>query len=175
MKICGLGEITRDEKLGWLVSNAVPLQVFNGHRCQLIFDGYEEDSIKDDYHEAAQQFLALQPAALKTVEEAVYQYYTDTIATYVLAAGEYIQFSTPSEIWSHVAYGDEALLRRRDSDQKIYISIECECDWEQEHGLQIVFQEGKRINKVGPYDDHLTNTDAYGDETLENVVYHSLI
>ena len=53
----------------------------------------------------------------------------------------------------------------------MYISLECECEWEIEHGLQIVFKDGLRINKVGSFDDHVTNADAYGDPRLEDVVY----
>lgn len=45
------------------------------------------------------------------------------------------------------------------------------CDWETEHGLQIVFKQGLKINKLGPFDGHLTNSDAYADKKLENVVY----
>jgi hypothetical protein len=78
----------------------------------------------------------------------------------------------PKDIWEHVNLGDEALVgRRARGDRGVYISLECECDWEEEHGLQIVFKHGLKINKVGPYDGHLTNSDAYGDESLEDVIY----
>ncbi|RDH43718.1 hypothetical protein B9G39_09845 [Zooshikella ganghwensis] len=56
-------------------------------------------------------------------------------------------------------------------DKAIYISLSCECDWEEEHGLLLVFKEGRYINKLGGYDGHLTNSDAYGDKNLEKVVY----
>ena len=50
-------------------------------------------------------------------------------------------------------------------------SVECGCDWEGEHGLQIVFKDGLVVNKVGAFDGHVTNSDAYGDPGLEDVVY----
>ncbi|WP_420847686.1 DUF6985 domain-containing protein [Natronosporangium hydrolyticum] len=56
-------------------------------------------------------------------------------------------------------------------DQRVYVSIECECAWEPEHGLQIVFRDGAAVTKVGPYDGHLTNSAAYADDTLDGVVY----
>jgi hypothetical protein len=40
-------------------------------------------------------------------------------------------------------------------DQRVYVSVECECDWEPEHGLQIVFRDGATVTKVGPYDGHV--------------------
>jgi hypothetical protein len=63
------------------------------------------------------------------------------------------------------------VTRREHGDEGVYVSLNCECDWEEEHGLQIVFKNGLKINKVGPYDGHLTNSDAYGDESLEETVY----
>ena len=52
--------------------------------------------------------------------------------------------------------------------------IECGCDWEPEHGLELVLEDGARVTKVGPYDGHLTNAAAYADPTLESVVYVGL-
>jgi len=63
--------------------------------------------------------------------------------------------------------------RRAYGDKGIYVSLECNCNWEPEHGLQLVFKNGSTIKKVGPYDGHLANSDAYADDRLENVVYHS--
>ena len=42
-----------------------------------------------------------------------------------------------------------------------------------EYDLQIVFKNGLRVNKVGPYDGHVTNADAYADDSLEDVVFKS--
>lgn len=62
--------------------------------------------------------------------------------------------------------------RRAYGDKGIYVSLECSCDWEPEHGLQIVFKDGKRVNKISSYDGHLTNSDAYADDDLEDVIFH---
>jgi len=37
----------------------------------------------------------------------------------------------------------------------VYFSIEGNCDWEEEHGLQLVFRDGTEVTKVGQYDGHL--------------------
>jgi hypothetical protein len=85
---------------------------------------------------------------------------------------EYIQIDSPQDVWRHIQLGTQAIVSRRAyGDKKIYISLACECDWEPEHGLQIVFKEGLRINKVGQCNGHLTNSDAYDQAALENVVY----
>jgi hypothetical protein len=45
-------------------------------------------------------------------------------------------------------------------------------DWEPEHGLQIVFRDGRAVTKVGPYGGHLTNSAAHADDTLDGIVYY---
>ena len=45
------------------------------------------------------------------------------------------------------------------------------CGWEEEHGLQLVLKNGLKVNKLGGYDGHLTNSDAFDDESLEHVIY----
>jgi hypothetical protein len=37
--------------------------------------------------------------------------------------------------------------------------------------LQIVFKDGRTVNKVSAFDGHYTNVDAYADPCLEGVVY----
>jgi Transposase DDE domain len=58
------------------------------------------------------------------------------------------------------------------SADKAYISVEnfetvAECG-----GLQIVFKDGLCVSKVGPYDGHLTNSDAYANDEFEDVICH---
>ncbi len=52
-----------------------------------------------------------------------------------------------------------------------YLSFEGEVSWEPEHGLQLVFEHGLSVCKVGPYDGHYTNAHAYGDASLLDVVF----
>jgi hypothetical protein len=40
-----------------------------------------------------------------------------------------------------------------------------------EHGLQIVLRNGLEVNKLGMYDGHLTNSDAFADPALEDTIY----
>jgi hypothetical protein len=45
------------------------------------------------------------------------------------------------------------------------------CDWEVEHGMQLVLRDGRTVSKVSPYDGHLTNADAFADPKLVGVIY----
>ncbi len=88
-----------------------------------------------------------------------------------------VKFDEPGDIWSHVQFGSDFVVSRRadgDDEDGIYFSLECNCDWEPEHGLQLVIGDGRTVRKVGAFDGHLTNADAYGDRSLVGVVYVSI-
>jgi hypothetical protein len=50
MKISGLGEVTKDERFGWYYSQPIKLSVLDGHECQVVLEGYDEEPVKEDYH-----------------------------------------------------------------------------------------------------------------------------
>nr|WP_240742158.1 hypothetical protein [Micromonospora zingiberis] len=76
--------------------------------------------------------------------------------------------------WAYIHPVEIALDRDGFHDQHVYVTAECNCDWEPEHGLQIILRDGRAVTKVGPYDGHLTNAAAFNRDDLEGVVYHRL-
>nr|WP_206680680.1 hypothetical protein [Hymenobacter polaris] len=62
-----------------------------------------------------------------------------------------------NEIWKFVWPTDIYVSRRPYNEPDIYVQVTCECDWEQEHGLQLVFKQGKKITRVSEQDGHLTH------------------
>jgi hypothetical protein len=174
VNVPGLGEVSKDERLGWYYSKELPIGVLGSQLCRVVLSGYDEDGQKEDFHRAIANFLSADNSVLKAATRFVYQYCQQMNSDWSPEDPEYVHVSTPEEVWRHVQLGRKPLVRRRAyGDKAVYVSVECECDWEPEHGLQIVFKNGLVVNKVGPYDGHLTNSDAYDDEDLEHVVYKS--
>ena len=173
IQIEGIGSFTKDEKSGWYYSQDIPIRVVGGSLCKFVLEGYDEDENKEDFHTAMRNFLSIDRKALALVENQVYRYYEDCNENFDVEDEDYVEINEPKDVWRFVEFGNAAAVSRRSSgDRKVYVSLECSCEWEQEHGLQIVFQEGLRVNKIGPFDGHLTNSDAYADPTLEDVIYH---
>jgi hypothetical protein len=174
MQIPGLGPVVKDADLGWYRSAPIPVPVLGGAQCQIWVDGYDDDPAQEDFHEAIRRFLALDRSALETAAPSIFAYYRDVMDD-VLAAGNdewYVQIDDPSNVLDHVQLGAEPIVSRDPGrDRRVYVSIECECAWEPEHGLQIVLRDGAAVTKVGPYDGHLTNSAAYADDQLDGVVY----
>ncbi|MGO1070817.1 DUF6985 domain-containing protein [Lysobacter sp. CA199] len=155
-------------------SQPLALSILGGHECELVPEGYDEDEAPEDFHAAVEAFIASPHAVLLAASDAVHAYYRDINAHFKPGDPAYLQIATPAEVWRHVQLGFEAMVERRaHGDGGVYISLECNCDWEPEHGLQIVFKGGRQVSKVGPYDGHLSNADAYADERLEHLVYRA--
>jgi hypothetical protein len=167
-----LGELEQDQFDDWLRSKPTVVDVLGGGKFEFIFEEYEEDEGKEEFHEAVYNFLSINESVLRKAQDYIYQYYKDI--SVLLEPGDdwYVEIASPKEIWKHIEFGNTPIVSRRPyGDELVYISLECSCDWEQEHGLQIVFKQGLYVNKVGPFDGHLTNSDAYADDKFENVVY----
>ena len=126
------------------------------------------------YHTAITNFLSIDPSVLKEAEPFIFLYYEDIRTLSMTRTSCQSNRQAESGITSSSAMSQRSLAAIRRS-RGIYISLECNCDWEPEHGLQIVFKNGLKVNKVGPYDGHLTNSDAYVKSSLENVVYRKIM
>jgi hypothetical protein len=126
--------------------------------------------------DAVATFLTTADNALREASPHVFSYYLDTVRLvreqgWNLALPE---IAEQESVWDHVSFGAEFHVdRMSEGDRQVYISIECACAWEPEHGLQLVFREGRTVSKVGPFDGHLTNASAFGRADLERAVYVS--
>ena len=171
MHVPGLGEVTQDEGFDdWLRSEPVPVPMFGGQPCRIVLEGYADDPDQDAFHAAVANLLAATPAVLRAADEPLFRYYKD-FEEYWVGDG-HAPIASADELWRHVRLGDEPMVSRRPhGDRGVYVSVECGCDWEEEHGLQLVFKGGLRVTKLGGYDGHLSNADAFADGSLEDVVY----
>ena len=171
-----MGTVTKEDGFGWYRSEARPLPVLGGATCRVVVDGYDDDPHKDDFHAAIGTFLALDESVLRSATPYVFEYYQDVTAA-VIADDDldwYVEIPGPDEVWNHIEIGYEVMVQRHGRSGLVYMSVACGCDWEPEHGLQIVFREGRTVSKVGPYDGHLTNASAYDRDDLADVIYHRL-
>jgi hypothetical protein len=134
--------------------------------CEFLFEDVEEDD--PDVRSAMKALRANDRELLRAAEPHVAQYCKETRPD--------IELRKPSDVWKHVRLGFEFAVSRRDdgdAEDGVYFSLGCNCDWEQEHGLQLVIRDGRAVTKVGPFDGHVTNADAYDDPKLVGVVYVS--
>lgn len=177
MEMPRVGSLTLDEDAGWYYSGPVSAGALAGTVGQIVVDDdYPEDEDQESVNRAANAFLSGDDGALRSASAHVFAYYLDTVRE-IREQGwdvEMPDIAEPFAVWEHVSFGHEFHVTRGGvSDGPVYVSIECECAWEPEHGLHLVFRDGRTITKVGPYDGHMTNALAYGRPDLEGDVYVS--
>jgi hypothetical protein len=172
LEIPGIGAVERYEFDNWLRSQPIEVKVLGNIECRFVVEGYVEDDNKHDFHLAIENFLALEESVLKQAQDSIFAYYRDVSENSEPDDDWYVEIDRPDRVWQHLKLSTRPMITRRYyGDRLVYVSLDCYCQWEQEHGLQIVFKMGEYVNKVGAFDGHLTNADAYADDTLENVVY----
>jgi hypothetical protein len=168
-----LGDITQDDGLEALATRELPVPIF-GSSCRFVFDDLEHDPRPEEVLAAAKNLLQAGPDVLASAAPHVMQYCNELLALLEEDERPMAPLEKPAEVWPHVSFGDVLAVHRRqdgDSEDGVYVSMERNCDWEVEHGLQLVFRDGRRITKVGMYDGHLTNSDASGNRSLAGVVF----
>jgi hypothetical protein len=172
-----LGLLTYDDALDGWVSTARPIPFLGGRRCRFVMQGYAEDPRPDELRAAVENALNAESSILSAAEPQLREYREDILRFYPEAEGRLLRTEGRGAIWSQVRFGNDFCVSRRaegDSEDGIYLSLECECEWEVEHGLQLVLRDGRRISKLGPFDGHVTNSDACADRALAGVVYRKL-
>jgi hypothetical protein len=154
-----LGQLTRHQYIEkWWVSPAVEVPLVDA-RLRFVLEGIEGDPAPEELRDAVTRFLALTRADRAPATPHVFQNYR----RFVEAVGEdevELRVEHPEDVWRHVR-PTEVRVSRRPLDTKVYVQVSAECDWDVEHGLQLVFRQGNVLSRVSSQDGHLAHADAY--------------
>jgi len=173
MKVPDIGAFERD-KYGVLVSEPRPVAALAGKQCRFALDGYDGDPHPEDFLQAVRNVLAASERLLLDATSHVHQYCRDMLTSWGDGAPN-LPMQRPDDVWQHVNLGSVLVVSRdHGPGRDVFVSLECNCAWEIEHGLQLVFRNGCEVSKVGPYDGHVSNASAYDDDRLNGVVYKRL-
>lgn len=162
-----IGLLKQDERFpDWWNGKEVEIPFFDNHPLQVVFMHFEPEQDKAFITEADQalrNFLKLSPMDRDAISELVHRNCMEFLAVVGFDGGNdhLRKIKRNDEIWNFVYPTTIYLTRRHRRDQDIYVFVACECDWEQEHGLQLVFRQGKQLTRISDQDGHLTEADAY--------------
>lgn len=162
-----LGRLTWDARLSWWNSDPIPVPLLGGATTSISLSGQEQDPaapIDADVLQAVSAFLALSKSSLDEIEPHVWQEYVDIREEFADEEG-FPKFDR-ADLWRQVQLNGISVDKRH-KDDLVYVNIECNCDWELEHGLQLVLQSGVRWVRVSDYSGHLTEGDHYGCPELD--------
>lgn len=162
-----IGVLKQDERFeDWWESNPIKIPFFNQTELKVIFRDFilEHDAtFISEAERAFENFLIKEEKNRLSITDEVYRNFQEFVEEVGLEyLGDEIQnIKTKEEIWNFVYPSDIYITRRHRRDQDIYLEVTCECDWEPEHGLQLVFRKGKTLTRVSGQDGHITDADAH--------------
>lgn len=162
-----LGQLTQDENFSsWWKSKAFEIPFFDNSELTIIFMDFEPDHDRTFLEEADQaltNFFKLNSADRNSISDLAYKNCMDFLdAVGFDEADEALkEIKDKNEIWKFIHPSEIYVTRRPYKEQDMYVQVACECDWEQEHGLQFVFRQGRKLTRISDQDGHLTEADAY--------------
>lgn len=169
-----IGQLRQEENFSdWWKSSEIEIPFFDKEKLPIIFMDFEPEHDKtfiDEADQALTFFLKLNYDDRNAISDPAYKNCMDFLESVEIGqAGEALrQIKNKNEIWNFIQPSEIYVTRRPYNDRDIYIQITCECDWEQEHGLQLVFRQGKELTRISDQDGHLTEADAYGKPDSED-------
>jgi uncharacterized protein VirK/YbjX len=81
--------------------------------------------------------------------EIVNNYYIETLK---YGYTKPLNIKTPQDIWNFLT--PIVITIQWDENGDFYLCISCECEWEGEHGLQLVFKDGQSLTRASGHDGH---------------------
>lgn len=170
-----LGQLTQDKNFKeWWKSDAFEIPFLGSEKLTITFTDCEPEQDKtfiDEADEALTNFFKLTTSDRYSISALAYKLCMDFLDAIEFDEADepFRQISDKNEIWKFIHPTEIFVARRPYKEQDIYVQIACVCDWEQEHELQLVFRQGKKLTRISYFDGHLTEADAYGkpDETDE--------
>ncbi|MFK7987436.1 MAG: hypothetical protein AB8I08_15550 [Sandaracinaceae bacterium] len=164
---------------GW-ATPPTPLPCMDGHEVRMrVWDPPEPDAA-ELIGAAIANLRRAGPELLAAATEPIYQYYlyiAGSVSDEAFECG-IPRIERPADVWKHVQLGRYPGVSASLDDAGgylhagvAYVTFECECDWEREHGLALVFIDGNRLGRVSSYDGHPTWAHAYADPSMLDLVY----
>jgi hypothetical protein len=163
-----LGQLTQDKNLkGWWKSNSFEIPFFNKERLTITYTDCEPEEDKTfiiEADKALTNFFKLNSTDRQAISENAYKLCMDFLneIEFDEADEPFRKISDKNDIWNFIHPTELFVTRRPFKEKDMYVQIACECDWEQEHDLQLVFRQGIKLTRISYFDGHLTEADAYG-------------
>ena len=158
-----VGELKQDTTIEeWLISEAFEVPFFDNCKLNFTFMN-DEPGFLNESDSTLSNFFSLGKQTRLEASELVYENCRKFLEDVGYdEADKYLwEIKDKNKIWDFVNPTGVYVSKRSRRDCDIYIQIACECDWEQEHGLQLVFRQGRKLTRVSSQDGHLTEADAY--------------
>jgi hypothetical protein len=135
----------------WWMSDPVAVPFCSDRRLPFtMMLGNSKNLAAADVMAAVRAFLALTDQDRLATSQRVFRHYRSFV-NHVPEAE--LSITEPEQIWVHIRPTDVFVSRHTDGDGRVYVRVCCDCDWDEEHGLQLVFRDGNMLTLVSAHED----------------------
>ena len=148
-----VGQLTQDENFKeWWKSKPTPIPYFENKIFKIIFTEAENEDYFRLAEIALSNFIQLTTLDREKHSNLILKNYQDNL---IFEYTPRLELESDNEIWEFV-YPAEIILEQNEKGD-VFIIASCECEWEEEHGLQLVFKNGQSLTRVSDNDCQLEN------------------
>lgn len=133
-------------------SEPFEIPYFNNKRLKISYFGTADPKYFDSAEKVLKNFLDLTSDTRINDSLRVFAYYFQTLS---YGYTKSLDIWNPSDIWNFVTPTE--IMIEFDDDYEFYVCASCECDWEIEHGLQLIFKNGTTLTRASGHDGHVTD------------------
>jgi hypothetical protein len=133
-------------------SEPFEIPYFDNKKLKISFVEAQHQPYLESADKVLENFLKLNSQDRTNGAGLVYKYYDETLK---FGYTKDLNIKTPLDIWNHVRANE--IIIDSDENGDFYLCVSCGCDWEEEHGLQLVFKNGQTLVRASGHDGHLTD------------------
>lgn len=133
-------------------SEPYTIPYFNNKKLKIGFVEAKHEPYLSEADKVLENFLNLTVEERIKDSQLVFKYYDETVN---FGYKEDLDIKAVDEIWNFV-YPNEIIINW-DENGDFYLCVSCGCEWEEEHGLQLVFKDGSALSRVSGHDGQFSD------------------
>jgi hypothetical protein len=133
-------------------SKPFPIPYFDDKELKIGFVEAKHQPYLDSADKVLENFIGLNAVDRINNSGMVHNYYSETMK---YGYTEQLDIKTTSDIWNFITPTE--IIIHVDENSDFYLCVSCECKWEEEHGLQLVFKNGQTLTRASGHDGHFSD------------------
>lgn len=133
-------------------SEPIEIPFFDNQKMIIGYVEAEYQPYLEGADKVIQNFLNLNSSDRVKNSNIVYHYYSETLK---YGYTKPLNLSSNEDIWNFVTPVE--IIIHWDENGDYYLCVDCGCEWEKEHGLQLVFKNGQTLTRASGNDGHFTD------------------
>ena len=162
-----IGSLKNADFDDWWVSKPQSIGFLDQEEMTFTITDYnpnEDVKLMEAADETIRNFLVKTPNDREVISNYVYQNCMDFLEAigYDEADEQLWAIKDLREIWNYVTPREIYITREPYEDKDVYLRLTFSCEWEQEHGLQLVFNQKGKLVRVSEDDGHILGWQGQG-------------